>query len=421
MKPDPALLAVTNPYSPQARGDVPFPLDVSLHNGKFYLYFGPFPALLMLIPSFFFRGTIGDQYLVFLSVGGISVCQSLLLIKVWQRFFPLLSGWIVAASILSVNLTAPWTAILKGASIYEAAICVGQFLFIAGILAAFDALGVRSTPSLWRLFLAGMLWSAALASRFTLLLPIAFMAVMVVFALIFGQSKVHRRYALILPVMSLGLPLALGLGALGWYNWARFGSPFETGFTYQLAGPLQRHRDEWFSATYVAQNIYNYFGNKPAAQGHFPYLAFEDGKSKPVRSFIVLSKIYSAEKVTGILYTAPFVLFAVAPAILSLAPIPWRRSADDREFHLRWMAGALYGSFLLACITLLAFFWAAERYVVDFLPPLLLSSVFGFWQLLRRFGQQPVWRTVLPAFGICLMVGSIIVSNLLTLGTAALR
>ncbi len=44
-KPDPALLALPNPYDHKARKNVPVLGDASLYKGKYYLYFGPFPGL----------------------------------------------------------------------------------------------------------------------------------------------------------------------------------------------------------------------------------------------------------------------------------------------------------------------------------------------------------------------------------------
>src|SRR5580698_3740741 len=47
VKPDPALLALADPYSPSQNG--PWRLwDASLYQGRFYLYFGPTPVLLLL-------------------------------------------------------------------------------------------------------------------------------------------------------------------------------------------------------------------------------------------------------------------------------------------------------------------------------------------------------------------------------------
>src|SRR3990172_6126385 len=63
LRPDPALLELANPYDPAARQGIKTPLDLSLYNGKFYLYWGPAPALLLSIVQTLFHGQVPDVYL----------------------------------------------------------------------------------------------------------------------------------------------------------------------------------------------------------------------------------------------------------------------------------------------------------------------------------------------------------------------
>ena len=76
MAPDAALLALPDPYDPAARTGVPSPQDVSLYRGRFYLYFGPVPALIVLVVKTVIDGLIGDQILVFAFVSGIFLIQA---------------------------------------------------------------------------------------------------------------------------------------------------------------------------------------------------------------------------------------------------------------------------------------------------------------------------------------------------------
>src|SRR5574340_1057878 len=46
-QPDSDLLALSDPYNPSQLANVPYPLDYSLYEGKFYFYVGPVPALLL--------------------------------------------------------------------------------------------------------------------------------------------------------------------------------------------------------------------------------------------------------------------------------------------------------------------------------------------------------------------------------------
>jgi hypothetical protein len=415
-KPNAALLTLSDPYVPANRANIPFPLDVSLYGGKFYLYFGPVPALLLLLPKTLVRGPIGDQYLVFLFGFGIFICLSLLIIKLWKRYFLDIPPWMVILGILLAGLVAPLDAILNGSSIYDAAITGGQFFFLAGWYWALDTLDPQSI-SKWKLAMTGLLWGAALGCRITLILPIGLMALMVILALIRNSLQDRSLAGSIPPVVSFALPLLLCLIALGWYNWARFGSALETGISYQLAGPnLEKHRQDIFSSSYIVQNLYNYVFNAPERQPAFPYVAFAPGKVKPVRSFVSLPHIYDAERMTGTRYTAPFLLFALIPAVVALLRMPPRDS-----FPIRWITAGLYGSFLSEFVFFMAFFWAAERYLLDFLPSLLLLSIIGFWQLSRSFDGTRVGRILYAACGIGLAAFSMIVSTLLAIGNSPLH
>ena len=51
-KPRPELLALPNPYNPSERHNIRYPKDFSLYHGKFYLYFGPVPALFLWVVKF---------------------------------------------------------------------------------------------------------------------------------------------------------------------------------------------------------------------------------------------------------------------------------------------------------------------------------------------------------------------------------
>ena len=51
---------------------------------------------------------------------------------------------------------------------------------------------------------------------------------------------------------------------------------------------------------------------------------------------------------------------------------------DEDKSVLKWIILTLAGSSLLALFLLLTFFWAAMRYVADFLPMLLTLSIIGF-------------------------------------------
>ncbi len=413
-KPDPALLALADPYDPASRKGIPFPTDFSLYQGKFYLYFGPTPGLILAIAKTFWAGAIGDQYLVFAFVYGIFLVQSLFIVKIWRRFFPDISPWIVGSSILVAGLISPFGWMLGIPTIYNAAIYGGQFFFLAGLYTAFDALDGTAITR-WKCLLIGFFWAAALGTRITQVLPIAFMMILLLAKMLWTDRQAGVLSKSLRPWFATALTLGLGAAVIGWYNFARFGSAFETGFRYALAAVyFQAYGEKIWSTVYVLQNLHNYLLNPPLLRFAFPYFRPTKGLAKSIAAFIPLPKLYSSQQITGLLYSAPFILFAIVPVIRV-----FRRAARSIEGnHQRsftWCIAALLGSLLSAVVFPLVFFWASERYMGDFVPTLLLLSIIGFWQLSYSIPSKSFIDLLYSFLAASLIIISITVSSLLAL------
>jgi hypothetical protein len=418
LRPDPALLALSNPYDPIARQGIRAPLDIAFFDGKFYLYWGPAPALLVAIVKPVFPGQISDGYLLFAFICGIFLSQYLFIMHLWERYFSEMPKWIVVLSIFVAGLINPTLWLLSQPKIYETAIAGGQFFFVAGLLSAIKALD-RTNPSSWRLMLAGTFWALAVGTRSVLVFPIAFMVFMVVywFYRIYGRSWVKLATKLI----PLGGTLIVGAVAFGWYNWVRFGSISETGFRYALAGPnLQAHLSELFSPVYSFQNLYNYVLNPLAVKQSFPFFYSMRGIIQEILPWQSLPEIYAAQAITGFLCAAPFTGFAIIIAATSLKRLfkrnPENFSAENlKMFFFHWITTSLTGSFLLSLICLLTFFWIAMRYAEDFMPTLTLLSMIGFWQGYRDISQVSNKGKMYLILGMILAGLSIIIGIFLAL------
>lgn len=417
LQPDPQLLAMENPYDPVARAElekkgVVTPVDFSLYDGKLYLYWGPVPGLLLSIVQRFSPQPqpIADFFLAFLFGIGILLAQTLLLSAVWRQHFSELPAWIFYISVLLAGLIWP-VALLRHehnhARIYEAAIAAGQFFLISGLWMSFTAMTKESIPN-WRLTWAGFLWVLAIGSRNVLLIPISFVVLVTSIWITRRKSEYSTR---ITKLIYLILPLVLGGALLAWYNWARFGSISETGYSYQLAGvDLQNHSAELFSGSYVIQNLYNYLLHPPQLMADFPFISMLKGFKNPRLSF------YYAEPMTGVMFMFPFCAFAVLPLFLfrskrSRANVPENHIDDSHLSSLHWITLSLGGSILLAIFLLITFFWSGMRYAADFLPSLAVLSAIGFWQGFQVFGHKRNYRIA----GIVLASISILVSSLLAI------
>jgi len=91
-------------------------------------------------------------------------------------------------------------------------------------------------------------------------------------------------------------------------------------------------------------------------------------------------EFYNTNPITGLIYVVPFVLFSLVP----LSEINLRKLKsdiiymNDTKIILRWIIVVLYGSFLLTLSLLLLFFWAAMRYMADFMSMLMVLSIIGY-------------------------------------------
>ncbi len=425
VKPDPRLFELSNPYDPDARTN-DMGIDVTFYNGRLYLYWGPVPALILVAISPFTHGRVGDLQLVFAFVSGIFLLQTLLMVMIWDRFFAQLPAMWLQLAILAGGLRTPLTFILNNfisARIYEAAITGGQFFLFAGLVVALTVLG-RSPISNGRLAGAGILWALAIGTRTLLVVPIAMLMLVIAAWILTGVDRPLDR---IKNLAALGLPVALGLAALGWYNWARFGSVTETGYFYQLAGVnLQLHYRELFSPVYVVQNLYNYLFTPVGLAPQFPYLVPQAGKVQSIVDAISLPAIYNSQIVSGLACTFPLAVFAAIPPAAWLSVYlsrkrgsPNRAAAESAQ--LNWIVAGLSASTIAGFGMLLVFFWVALRYLEDFMPSLVVLSMIGLWQGYRLLDRHRPARRVYAVVSVALAGAAILVSTLLAISVNDLR
>ncbi len=420
IKVNPSLLTSPDPWKPIPGGKSLGPTDVSYFQGKYYLNWEPVPALILFLIHPIISWRVGDLQLVFDFMMGLYILQCLLAVVIWDRFFSNMPKFILWLSILLVGLACPLTFMLdsyKSARIYEAAIVGGQFFLVGGFFAALTAL--NHSKSGWRLALAGTLWALAFGSRLILALPVGFMTLMTGWWILSKDGWSFQKITRLIP---LGIPLALGFICLGWYNWARFGSITENGFYYILPTNVdyQKYYSELISPIFIPQNFYNYFLYPFSIQPQFPYFYAEIGNLKPILSSYPLPSFYLSQKITGLVYTVPFSVFALIPSLLYLNNRNKRKAAekspnDDERRTLNWVTLTLSGACLAVFGFLLSFYCIAMRYFEDAMPSLIMLSIVGFWQGFQAVSQKPIAKKLYTFSGVMLAGASIIISTLVAL------
>jgi uncharacterized membrane protein YbaN (DUF454 family) len=418
-KPSQQLLELDNPYDMDSwTEDIHIPVDMTYYEGNFYLYWGPVPSLIIFLLKPLYNHTIGDLQITFIFTYGIFFCLYILIITLWDDYYRELPKWTLQITLLLAGLTAPLTFMLaayKGGRIYEAAIASGAFFLTAGFLFVISALNKTGMHASFRLFIGGVFWALSIGSRMTLVIPIGLIMLLAV-SWFYKQEGIS--YKALIPIAALCLPLGIGAVGIGWYNWARFGSVTESGLHYQLlTDGYLRNFKEWaaFDIIYIPQNFYNYLLFPFKLTNEFPFMFPQPAYDPPIFSFYRLPEVYTGQWVTGLLFTAPFVLFALVPFTKSFKD---RHQEEAHQKHNRsrtWTIAALGIGFIGAVTPLLAFFWSAMRYQADFMPFLLTLSILGFWQILQSAKSGTSQRKALTAFSIGLIIITLVNSTLIAL------
>ena len=415
IEPEPGLLALEDPYNYDNRQNVGYPWDTVFYDGKFYLYWGPAPALILTLVKAIHPMEIGDQALVFGFVAGIWLFATLLILRLRRRLFSGLGWPFVIPAVALAGLANPLPWMLNRPHVYEAAIAGGQFFLMAGLYAAFAAVdGVRPSPG--RAALASLLWLCAAASRLTIAPAIVFLIAAT------GWIMLRQKRSLAGP-LALALPFAAGVAALGWYNYIRFGSWTETGMRYMLTG-INFHALGWsaFSPSDLFYNLHNYFLNPFRRLDVFPYIK-PDWGGRFIFFPIPGSAYSNSEQVSGLILTVPYLMLAAGPLILLLRrgwqvvslrlhrnppPESWRSDG-----FLVWTAFLLSGALLLALAPVLLFVTTSMRYLGDAVPLMTVLAALGFWLAARELAGKPAARGWFVILVVVLAIYSIVVSWLL--------
>ena len=308
VEPNPELLKLENPYDYRQRKGLEYLWDTTLYNGKYYLYWGPVPAVLGVIVSSVTSRPVTDTGLVFFFVIGIALFSILLLRDIHKEYQP--PAWVFWGGVLAAAVNIPLIWMLTRPKFYEVSISGGQFFMMVGFFAMFRAFR-SGVPHKGYIAFSAVAFGLAGATRINLLPSVVFLAIVIFWQIyVVNQRKVSES----IPALAAAfLPLALIACSLFWYNYDRFGSIFEFGHRYQLTGPsLTANYKDISSVKYIIPNLYTYVFRLPSLSRNFPFLTIPWIKSEMWPSFIHLPEhYYYTEPVAGIIVIVPLIGLAV--------------------------------------------------------------------------------------------------------------
>jgi hypothetical protein len=373
--PAPELLALPDPYDPKANDSLRL-WDASLFRGRYYLYYGPAPAVVLMLPWKLITGSPLPQWA---ATAGFAIAGfgaiALLLAGVRRKYFPNASPARLFLAIVFAGHISWLPVILRRPAFWELPIVAAAALFWWSLFFLWKYLTARPRPP-WA-FAAGVALALAPAARPTYAVTAGLMALF--FAFPAGRSA-HGR-ARFRPLIPLFAPLALGAFALIAYNFIRFGHALEFGQHYQLWGEDYRGIS-LFSPANFPINLWVYFFTLPDLSPYFPFL-------RTAWIGAVQPGYLGTEEMPGLLFTMPALLLGGAACRLV-----WRGRGDPRAGALRQIvlaaavAGAAGGVFLFC------FGGACSRYITELLAGWTLVAGVGFLAFFSTptagsFGRAP--------------------------------
>jgi len=379
--PSPELLAKDDPF--RYENIQLWIWDATLYKGRYYLYWGPVPALLLLAYKIVMGSheRITDQWPTALFMIGRLWAGAALILSIASRAKLRQPPWIACLAIAVFGLGNPTPFIVARPHVYEAALAGGQCFLFWGLVAAFWGLELGRLRTV--LFaVGGFAWALAIGCRVT-----NFFCVPVVLAntAAFAWYNSERKWRpWVRDCLALGAPVAAVAVGYGIYNYLRFGAVTEFGVSYQLT-----MQPFWGNDRYVWPNVFSYLFAPVKVSCRFPFFWIE--RYRELSKLIEWPSGYqSFELVGGIMLTTGWCWLACIIGIRLLAhlrttlgaPRP-SDGASRMTSHEAWLLTTALAT-MVAIVPVLPLWEASMRYVEDATGGILLiATSCAFW-LVRR-------------------------------------
>lgn len=363
-EPEKELIEMQNPYDNVQRKEKgltrndDYIWDIALYNGKYYVYFGVLPALIMLVPYHIITGqylSTATAILLFSILAAISLKE--LIYNIFHRYFKNVSFKIMLYSFL-ILLFGSQILILNGTPrFYELAVVSGIFFAITGINFLFIA--IKSNEINYKyMFLTSLFLSLAVACRPTMLL-VSLIALPVFFNTFLKNIKHKKNIGKIIFAVC---PYIIVGTALMYYNYIRFDNILEFGASYQLTvNDMSKLKNRFMT---IGIGIMSNLFNIPILKDSFPFVQ----NNNVIPTFY---GYYYIENMVGGL----FMLVPICFSIFGIYKLYNKKRRDD-NLNKTILIFTLVG--LLICIVSIMMAGSTPRYLADYAWILIIAGILTF-------------------------------------------
>lgn len=348
-KPDPRLFKLSDPYDPNLNAKYRLH-DASLFHNKYYLYWGPVPALVRIL----FLNKLAEQPFILFYTLGCTLVSFLILLRIITYLSKKYSGLLLYLSFIIIAFNGIVLNLLPSKGIYYEAIAAAQLFFLIGI---YFTIGFLINKKYATLFFSVLFFSLAVGTRISYILPSSAVILLLLFYRTIEYKRLQKK---IIPQFKkfifASTPLILMLILLAGYNYSRFGSITEFGTSYQLAAVnIPKNKQSFSNINNIPINLRNYLFNFPRLTNNFPFFSinpkYYSHVERIVISIFVLSPLTLTLlfKKTGIyfykkIYT--ILIFSILLILLLISYFPYS-SATRYMFDFIYLANILSTTLIL--------------------------------------------------------------------------
>ena len=341
--------------------------DLIPYKGRYYLQWGPFPAILHLVGKWT-RVGLTDRAACVLAGWLTSVSFFAIIVTLRRKYFPQVPKGVCRWFLFAFALATPVTLVSFRGTVYHESIVVAMLGIMIGHFAFLRYLQTTSAGWLW---LCGASVAAAVATRVSLLLyGLVFGGGLVAFHLV-RKPRVSKAIS---HLAAYGIPILVSGGLLMAYNQARFGSPWDYGNRYL---PRETAHFAPFDITRVPENLRHYLLSPIGWVDDYPWIVHE--------GWTPLVKTTRPEDMSSLVLASPFLLLAAYCGFVfrdAKRKRPW-------PLELRVFVATAAVSSLSVFALMMTFVGASRRYGHDFVPIWLILAFVGVGALAA---QTLRWR-----------------------------
>lgn len=277
--------------------------DIVLYEGKFYLYFGVTPALLLYAPARLLGlGCVNDAFATAIFCSVALMAMLALLRRILHAFEISPPLWMLGFALISLGFGTTVPFLLRTCAVYQVSISCGYACSMVALY-FFASGALLARPSLWRLTLGSLALGLAIGGRPTqiVVVPVLIVVSWAILRWSAAQSRelgTHRkRWAW--PLAAAWLPFSTIIFLLGLYNYLRFDSWFEFGTTYQITSTRIDVLPQ-FQPAALLPGLYFYLWQPYITNWEFPFF-----HARP-RYPGTLPQPFFVERIIGLFRQTPF-------------------------------------------------------------------------------------------------------------------